>query len=82
MEHIVLGENIKHIVYPLLDGKNENIANFFESFYDLVEESIRNGNILVHCAAGISRVSDIIVRAQLWSFPTSWKNKKWPSKMP
>jgi hypothetical protein len=35
----------------------------------------------VHCAAGISRVSIMIVRVQLWLFPTSWRNKKWLSKM-
>jgi hypothetical protein len=33
MEHIIIGEGIKHITYPLLDGKSENIAIFFEKFY-------------------------------------------------
>ena len=36
MDHIVLNENIQHIVYPLLDSKQENITNFFQSFFELV----------------------------------------------
>lgn len=47
---------IRHIVYPLLDSKAENITALFNRFYDLVEECIAVGSILVHCAAGISRV--------------------------
>lgn len=58
MEHVIIGDGIKHVVYPLLDGKSENIAVFFERFYELVEGNIKKGNILVHCAAGISRVSN------------------------
>jgi protein-tyrosine phosphatase len=36
MDHIIVGTGINHIVYPLLDGKNENIAIFFDRFYSLV----------------------------------------------
>lgn len=61
MDHIILNESIQHIVYPLIDSKQENITSFFESFYSLVEQNIANGNILVHCAAGISRVVYVIV---------------------
>lgn len=29
---------VRHIVYPLLDAKSENIAKFFNLFYALVEQ--------------------------------------------
>lgn len=56
MDHISYDSGITHIVYPLLDGKYENIATFFDNFYEIVQKNIIKGGILVHCAAGISRV--------------------------
>jgi protein-tyrosine phosphatase len=56
MDHIAYDESIHHIVYPLLDGKQEDIAIFFDNFYEIVQTNIQKGSILVHCAAGISRV--------------------------
>ena len=56
MEHLDFDDSVLHITYPLLDGKQEQIASFFEKFYWLVESNITNGSLLVHCAAGISRV--------------------------
>jgi protein-tyrosine phosphatase len=58
MDHLDYTQlGLKHIVYPLLDHKSQNIAQFFEEFYGIVERQIRKGNILVHCSAGISRVN-------------------------
>jgi len=48
----------------LLDSKTENISEVFANFYDVVENSVGLGNILVHCSAGISRVNIIGDRAQ------------------
>jgi protein-tyrosine phosphatase len=70
MDHVKYDSEILHIVYPLLDGKNENIAAFFDAFYHLIETNITRGSILVHCAAGISRVLSTSFRAALWSSPT------------
>lgn len=50
--------NVKHIIYPLLDSKRENVSDFFNNFYEIVERQIKVGNILVHCSAGVSRVRD------------------------
>lgn len=47
---------IRHQVYPLVDSKSENIQQFFIDFFMLVEEEIAVGSVLVHCAAGVSRV--------------------------
>lgn len=67
MDHVSYDDDIFHIVYPLLDGKNEDIATFFDSFYDLVQSNITKGSVLVHCAAGISRVNIAPFRVLLWS---------------
>lgn len=56
MEQVEYDNSINHIVYPLLDMKSEKISKYFSQFYELVEKEIARGNILVHCAAGISRV--------------------------
>lgn len=33
------------------------MSDFFNNFYEIVERQIRTGNVLVHCSAGVSRVS-------------------------
>lgn len=71
MEHIVYEEGVTHIVYPLLDGKQEDIAVFFDNFYEIVQNNLTKGSILVHCAAGISRVPFPTCRAPPSSSPTS-----------
>ena len=68
MDHVKYESSILHIVYPLLDGKNEDIASFFDAFYNLIETNIKRGNVLVHCAAGISRVLSKTCRVVLWLF--------------
>ena len=30
-------DEAKHIIYPLLDAKSENISKFFNQFYELIE---------------------------------------------
>jgi protein-tyrosine phosphatase len=69
MDHIKYDSSVLHIVYPLLDGKNEDIASFFDAFYHLIETNIGRGSILVHCAAGISRVHMNSPRAVPWYYP-------------
>jgi hypothetical protein len=36
MDHLVFSPTIQHVVYPLLDSKQENITSFFEAFFLLV----------------------------------------------
>jgi protein-tyrosine phosphatase len=59
MDHLKYPETVSHIVYSLLDSKSEDISILFDGFYQLVEDSMKKGSLLVHCAAGISRVSHI-----------------------
>lgn len=38
--------------------QSEKISRFFEENFRNVEEGRARGNVLVHCAAGVSRVRD------------------------
>ena len=55
-EHLTVSDNFEHIVFPLADVKSENIRAYFEESYDVIEENLKKGGILVHCGAGVSRV--------------------------
>jgi len=73
MDHLHYSDlPLKHIVYPLLDHKTQNIGQFFDDFYNIIEANIKNGGILVHCSAGISRSSTLVIsylmRREGWSF--------------
>lgn len=59
MDHLEYDPSVNHIVYPLLDMKSENITKYFTQFYELIEKELARNNILVHCAAGISRVTQM-----------------------
>lgn len=54
--HLEIDAGIKHITYPLLDSKTENISAFFEQSHHNIEQALARGGLLLHCAAGISRV--------------------------
>jgi protein-tyrosine phosphatase len=63
MEHLQVPANVAHIIYPLLDANSENIKRFFDESTITIKNSnnmiiigLKNGGVLVHCAAGISRV--------------------------
>jgi hypothetical protein len=48
--------NIVHKVYQAFDMPSFNISKYFDDSYAFLEEALGRGNVLVHCAAGISRV--------------------------
>lgn len=54
--HLEIESSIRHITYPLLDSKTENISAYFEQSHHNIEQALSRGGLLVHCAAGISRV--------------------------
>lgn len=71
MDHVQYDPSTSHIVYPLLDMKSENISKYFSQFVELVERELAKGSILVHCAAGISRVTLLPYSLPRWSSPIS-----------
>lgn len=50
----------------IFDMKNVNISRYFDSTYDFIKKHIvKHENVLVHCAAGISRSATIILNYML-----------------
>lgn len=83
MEHLQIPSNIVHITYPLLDANSENIKRFFDESTTTIRNSnwflrvgLRNGSVLVHCAAGISRVCVLLFSRRRWSLLTLWRRGK------
>lgn len=54
-------ENIKHKSMPLYDEPRFDIRAHFEEGVDFLREQLASGSVLVHCNAGISRSTTIIV---------------------
>lgn len=47
---------------PIDDSPYANIAYYFERTIDKIDEMLRRGNkVLVHCVAGVSRSTTIII---------------------
>lgn len=44
----------------LEDAESENISRYFDQTFHFIEKARQNGNILVHCMAGISRSATIL----------------------
>eukprot|EP01015_Nassula_variabilis_P017222 TRINITY_DN2697_c0_g1_i10.p2 TRINITY_DN2697_c0_g1~~TRINITY_DN2697_c0_g1_i10.p2 ORF type:complete len:147 (-),score=43.27 TRINITY_DN2697_c0_g1_i10:135-575(-) len=44
-----------------LDSENYNILEHFESCYNFIDEGLKYTNVLVHCAAGVSRSPTIVI---------------------
>ena len=55
-------DKFKYYNIPLLDSDKEDIKKYFGNSYDFIDNAIKNnGNVLVHCHAGISRSSTILI---------------------
>lgn len=57
------------------------IYRFFDQTYEFIDEGLRDGNVLVHCYAGVSRSTTILtaflMKKYLWSLnETLFKVKK------
>ena len=55
-------DDFKYINLNLLDSEKEDIKQYFKESFDFIDEAIKNGgNVLVHCHAGVSRSSTILI---------------------
>ena len=54
--------DITYLRVPVDDTSNQNIEQYFDETYNFIENCIKeNKNVLVHCHAGISRSSTILI---------------------
>ena len=54
--------NFKYLNLDLLDSETVDIKKYFEESGKFINEAIKNnGNVLVHCHAGVSRSSTILI---------------------
>jgi atypical dual specificity phosphatase len=70
-------DDIQYLRVPIDDMFYENISNYFDTTYEFIEKSVReNKGILVHCHAGISRSSTILIayfmRLNKWTYKEAY----------
>lgn len=52
--------NLVRMAVPLRDTENENLLDYLEVCIDFIDRSRKEGSVLVHCFAGVSRRFSII----------------------
>lgn len=57
--------NITHKIINAFDIPSYRMTPHYEEAFRFIDEGLKKGNILVHCAAGISRVLCILLSQQL-----------------
>ena len=70
--HFNYPEHFKHLLFDLNDCHTQDARDTFQPAYKFIEESRKTTNVLVHCAAGISRCSVLLISYMMqkykWSF--------------
>lgn len=67
-------KHIAHMKFDLDDHQGQKITHVYDPAFDFIEEQRKKTNVLVHCAAGISRCSALLIsymmRKYKWDFDT------------
>jgi protein-tyrosine phosphatase len=75
--HFTYPEDIQHLKFNLNDCQSQDATHTFKPAFEWIENARRTSNVLVHCAAGISRCSTILIAYLLqkykWTFDYSLK---------
>jgi protein-tyrosine phosphatase len=71
-------KELKHLQITLEDSDLEDLSKYYEQAIEFIDENIKSGNVLVHCLAGVSRSSTIVIaylmKTLKWDFEKSYKN--------
>lgn len=65
-------QGFKHIVFDLDDDHKQQVGHTFKPAYDFIEETRKKTNVLVHCAAGISRCSTLLIAYMMQKYRMSF----------
>ena len=63
-----------HLRIPAYDIPTEDISQYFEQTYNFIDMVRKKTNVLVHCHAGISRSSTIVIAYLLKKYSYSLDN--------
>lgn len=70
--HFQYPSSYDHLKFDLNDCHTQDARHTFKPAYDFIEEARKKTNVLVHCAAGISRCSTLLIAYMMqkyrWSF--------------
>ncbi|CAD8085314.1 unnamed protein product [Paramecium primaurelia] len=69
-------ENFKHYIFTIEDSASFRIIDYFMQINEVIEEELKNGSVLVHCVAGVSRSSACVIaylmQSQGWSYEKTY----------
>ncbi|CAD8094257.1 unnamed protein product [Paramecium sonneborni] len=69
-------QNLKHYIFSIEDSATFRILDYFSQINEVIEEGLKNGSVLVHCVAGVSRSSACVIAylmySQKWSYEKTY----------
>ncbi|BAT12572.1 Os11g0136800 [Oryza sativa Japonica Group] len=80
VERAGVGLRVTRMAVPLRDTEEENLLDHLEPCLDFIDEGRKEGNVLVHCFAGVSRSATIIVAYLMRTEQKSLEGSTIPTK--
>ena len=65
---------ISHLIIDSSDIPTFDISRFFDEATHFIKRGLKNGNVLIHCFAGISRSSAITIAYMMEADNNDWKH--------
>lgn len=66
--------SIKHCTFDLKDCEEEEIRHVFYPAIRFIEQHRKNGSVLIHCAAGISRSASVLMAYMMHRYQGSYES--------